>query len=295
MCRASSTTSRKRRWPSARTLRQRKEEFDIWHPAECIGEAGAAAAPRSSRSPHDACAKGYSQGPQHPRALGQRQRTTRCAGAAVPGGIVSNKVYANSMEVSCKQARRQVDLRVPRRVLYAATDTSDAARRTRFHIQIQEWRRTHRGSSLCEDFRSGGDAQEQELLQEKHRRRSGAAPKKGVVTTHKTRARCTSMHGRWMSSAKARIQFASRPNDAQSQSSSRSDPPWPFAASQAVGSGKDPCETEKDNMESACGGKSQTEQCDSEACRTAQSCKLVPSWCFRQSELPMRRDRAPHD
>jgi len=27
----------------ARTLRRRKESFDIWHPAECIGEAGAVA------------------------------------------------------------------------------------------------------------------------------------------------------------------------------------------------------------------------------------------------------------
>ncbi len=34
----------------SRTMRQRREEFDFWHPAECIGEAGAAAGPRSSRS-----------------------------------------------------------------------------------------------------------------------------------------------------------------------------------------------------------------------------------------------------
>ena len=29
----------------SRTLRQRKEEFDIWHPADCIGETGAAIGP----------------------------------------------------------------------------------------------------------------------------------------------------------------------------------------------------------------------------------------------------------
>ncbi len=45
----------------SRTLRQRKEEFDIWHPAECIGEAGAAAgvailARRRRRLPQGLCA-----------------------------------------------------------------------------------------------------------------------------------------------------------------------------------------------------------------------------------------------
>jgi len=53
-------------------------------------------------------------------------------------------------------------------------------------------------------------------------------------------------------------------------------PPWPFAASQAIGSNEDPCEAEKTEWETSCGGKTQAEQCESESCRTAQSCKLEP-------------------
>ena len=47
----------------SRTLRQRKEEFDIWHPSECTGEAGAATGATVIASVQFACAKGYTQGP----------------------------------------------------------------------------------------------------------------------------------------------------------------------------------------------------------------------------------------
>jgi 3-oxoacyl-[acyl-carrier-protein] synthase-1 len=46
-----------------RLLRQRKEEFDIWHPAECIGEAGSAIGPAMLVVAHAACAKAYAAGP----------------------------------------------------------------------------------------------------------------------------------------------------------------------------------------------------------------------------------------
>ena len=47
-----------------RTLRQRKEEFDLWHPAEGIGEAGALAGPAVIASAFSACRKGYAKGPR---------------------------------------------------------------------------------------------------------------------------------------------------------------------------------------------------------------------------------------
>ena len=47
----------------SRTLRQRKEEFDIWHPAECTGESGAASGVTVIANAHEACAKGYTKGP----------------------------------------------------------------------------------------------------------------------------------------------------------------------------------------------------------------------------------------
>ncbi|MBK7648470.1 MAG: hypothetical protein IPJ12_15300 [Betaproteobacteria bacterium] len=47
----------------SRTLRQRKETFDIWHPAECIGETGAAAGAAVIALAHAACRKAFSLGP----------------------------------------------------------------------------------------------------------------------------------------------------------------------------------------------------------------------------------------
>lgn len=46
----------------SRLLRARKEEFDIWHPAECIGEAGSLAGIAAIVVADAACRKGYSPG-----------------------------------------------------------------------------------------------------------------------------------------------------------------------------------------------------------------------------------------
>jgi 3-oxoacyl-[acyl-carrier-protein] synthase-1 len=47
----------------SRTLHQRKEELDLWHPAECIGETGAAAGAAMLCVALAACRKGYAPGP----------------------------------------------------------------------------------------------------------------------------------------------------------------------------------------------------------------------------------------
>jgi 3-oxoacyl-[acyl-carrier-protein] synthase I len=47
----------------SRTLRQRKEEFDIWHPAESTGEQGAVAGAAVIALADAACRKAYSKGP----------------------------------------------------------------------------------------------------------------------------------------------------------------------------------------------------------------------------------------
>lgn len=47
-----------------RILRKRREDFEIWHPAECIGEAGAAAGAACLAVIHAAHAKGYAPGPR---------------------------------------------------------------------------------------------------------------------------------------------------------------------------------------------------------------------------------------
>lgn len=47
----------------SRTLRKRKAEFDIWHPAECTGEAGALAGTTIIALADAACRKGFGRGP----------------------------------------------------------------------------------------------------------------------------------------------------------------------------------------------------------------------------------------
>jgi 3-oxoacyl-[acyl-carrier-protein] synthase I len=77
----------------SRTLRQRKEEFDIWHPAECTGEAGAATGINVIALARAAAAKGYAKGPrvmahwandggQRCAAVFERRSAGRAAGGA---------------------------------------------------------------------------------------------------------------------------------------------------------------------------------------------------------------------
>jgi 3-oxoacyl-[acyl-carrier-protein] synthase I len=47
----------------SRTLRQRKEAFDHWHPAECVGELGAVSGVAVIAAARAACDKNYSKGP----------------------------------------------------------------------------------------------------------------------------------------------------------------------------------------------------------------------------------------
>jgi 3-oxoacyl-[acyl-carrier-protein] synthase-1 len=47
----------------SRTLRRRKDEHDLWHPAECTGEAGALAGLAITAVADAACRKGYTKGP----------------------------------------------------------------------------------------------------------------------------------------------------------------------------------------------------------------------------------------
>jgi 3-oxoacyl-[acyl-carrier-protein] synthase-1 len=48
----------------SRVLRVRKEEFDLWHPAECTGEIGAAAGLSVVAAAHASCVKRYGPGPR---------------------------------------------------------------------------------------------------------------------------------------------------------------------------------------------------------------------------------------
>jgi 3-oxoacyl-[acyl-carrier-protein] synthase I len=47
----------------ARTLHRRKEDMDLWHPAECIGEAGSVIGPAMIAVASAAARKTYAPGP----------------------------------------------------------------------------------------------------------------------------------------------------------------------------------------------------------------------------------------
>jgi len=70
----------------SRTMRQSKDTFDIWHPAECTGEAGAVSGVAVIAAADDACRKGYSPGPgvlsHWANDAGQRAAVTLEYGAA---------------------------------------------------------------------------------------------------------------------------------------------------------------------------------------------------------------------
>lgn len=48
----------------SRTMRELKEEFDVWHPAECLGETGAAAGLAMLSMADSACRRGFAPGPR---------------------------------------------------------------------------------------------------------------------------------------------------------------------------------------------------------------------------------------
>ncbi|WP_218187953.1 PAAR-like domain-containing protein [Desulfosarcina cetonica] len=89
-----------------RLLRVRKEEFDIWHPAECIGETGAAivpvvlcvaAAALKKATPKETV---FSAILQTMPPNGPPSSST----GAERNGLMGNNVFANGREISCKAA-----------------------------------------------------------------------------------------------------------------------------------------------------------------------------------------------
>ena len=101
---ASNTRSRRRPSRYRAFLRDRHEFQDIWHPADCIGETGAAALPvhagRRALSPR---ARGYAAGD---RVLAHSGNDDGSRAALVlstrRSHLMANDVFANGREISCK-------------------------------------------------------------------------------------------------------------------------------------------------------------------------------------------------
>lgn len=70
----------------SRLMRVRREEFDIWHPAECIGETGAVAGVAALVVAEAACRKAYAPGPRilchAANDTGERMAAVLCYGVS---------------------------------------------------------------------------------------------------------------------------------------------------------------------------------------------------------------------
>ena len=89
-----------------RTRRTLKARFDHLHPADCIGEVGAAVVPCVLGMALAAARKGYAPGKDVLCHFGNDagERAAMLLRHVERGGAMSNEVYANGREVSCKAA-----------------------------------------------------------------------------------------------------------------------------------------------------------------------------------------------
>ena len=92
----------------SRILRQRKESYDIWHPADCIGEVGAAIGPIILTVMLTAMRKDYCRS----NLLGHLCNDDGLRAAIIMSyraerkeGLMGNDVFANGREISCKSGK----------------------------------------------------------------------------------------------------------------------------------------------------------------------------------------------
>jgi len=165
---------------------------------------------------------------------------------------MSNQVFANNREVSCKQGNGKSICAFP-----DVCFTPPMTPATPPGVPIP-----YPNTGMDSDSTSGSTSvkisgQEIMLKNKSYFKQStgdeaGSAPKKGVVTSvNKGKVYFTV----WSMDVKVEGENVVQHLDMTTHNHNPSPgqtPPWPFAASQAVGSGKDPCEGEKKREQAAC-------------------------------------------
>lgn len=165
---------------------------------------------------------------------------------------MSNHVFANNLEVSCKQGAGKSICAFP-----DVCFTPPLTPATPPGVPIP-----YPNTGMDSDATDGSSSvkisgQEIMLKNKSYFKQStgdeaGSAPKKGVVTsTNKGKV----YFNAWSMDVKVEGENVVRHLDLTTHNHNPppgQTPPWPFAASQAVGSGKDPCEKEKKKEEAAC-------------------------------------------
>jgi hypothetical protein len=194
---------------------------------------------------------------------------------------MSNQVYANNMEVSCKQAAGKSicafpdvcmtppqtpatppGVPIPYPNTGMASDTSDGS--TSVKISDQEVMLKNKS---CFKKSTGDEA--------------GAAPMKGVVThknTGKVYFTAWSMDVKFESENVVRMLDMTTHNHGSLPGNS---PPWPYIDEAAVPGITKTCEKEVDNEKKACSDgkgnyKSADECCEDDECQKARACMVVP-------------------
>lgn len=190
---------------------------------------------------------------------------------------MSNEVYANTREISCKQGSGKSvcafpdvcftppqtpatppGVPIPYPNTGVDSDTSDGSST----VQISGQEVMLKNKSYFK--KSTGDE-------------AGCAPKKGVVTsTNQGKV----YFNAWSMDVMVEGENVVRHLDLTTHNHNPppgQTPPWPFADAMAVGKG-DPCEKEKAAEKEACAkhGKNREKQCADPKCQSAQVCKLVP-------------------
>jgi hypothetical protein len=189
---------------------------------------------------------------------------------------MSNDVFANGREISCKAADGKTICAFPD-VCFTPPQTPA----TPPGVPLP-----YPNTGLAKDTTSGSKkvkvSGKEVMLKDKSYFKTstgdeaGCAPKKGVVTSkNKGKVYFTS----WSMDVKFEGENVVRHLDTTTHNHASlpgQTPPWPFMDSMKVGT--DPCEKEKAAEQAACKkhGKDRGKQCADDACKKAQACQLVP-------------------
>jgi hypothetical protein len=191
---------------------------------------------------------------------------------------MSNKVYANNREISCKQGSGKSICAFPD-VCFTPPQTPATPPGVPIpYPNTGVDGDASDGSSSVKISRQEVMLKNKSYFKKSTGNEAGSAPKKGVVTsTNKGKVYFNS----WSMDVKVEGENVVRHLDLTTHNHNPppgQTPPWPFAASAAAGSGKDLCEKEKAAEEGACGkhGGDRAKECADEQCQKAQVCKLVP-------------------
>ncbi|WP_250455997.1 PAAR-like domain-containing protein [Caballeronia sp. ATUFL_M2_KS44] len=189
---------------------------------------------------------------------------------------MANKVYANKREVACKQGSGKSICTFPDTCF---TPPQTPATPTGTPVP-------YANSSVDEDTADGTTSvqisgqevmlKDKSSLKKSVGNEAGCAPQKGLVSTT-NKGETLFCSGSMNITVEGENLCRHLDTTTHNQCSKAVQTlTWPFLSSQAMPSGKDPCETERAKVKSECAGLPSEESCKSSSCSHARCCVLVP-------------------